>query len=1218
MRRSAALTLAAVLAVAAILTSRPQAAEETLIPAGSSWKYNDTGANLGTAWRTAGYSDTSWPSGFAQLGYGDGDEITTISFGGNTTSRFITYYFRKTFNVANPSTVVGLTLRVLRDDGAVVYLNGVEVWRSNLPTGTISSTTLATTAIGGADESAWHQVAVDPARLVSGANVIAVEVHQQATTSTDVSFDLELRSTTNAPAPSAAVTLLSPADDGLENSTNVTFTADVSATAGLASATLQIGGPPQTAMFAGSAQIQDAQITAESPSTPNGAGLSINVDGQTPHAHGLMKFVGLIGDAAGQVPAGSIVTSATLTVNCTNPGQSMRLYRLTEDWVEDQATWTQRQNGVAWGAAGADGSASHAGVALSGDCGVAGQRQIDLTRFVQDWADGQPNYGIVLTDSGTDGVDFDSSESAGSPALSVVFKQPLVPFQTLPLGGPSATAAFEVTLPAAATYSWNVEVADVTGLKQRAPADFEVTINPAAPDSPVPVSPANGAIDVALSAPLVARVSTPAGGSLSVTASLRKASGEPFTIIVLPDTQHYSEAFPAIFTAQTQWIAAQKAARNIVFVTHEGDIVQNAGIVAEWDRANTSMSVLDGVVPYGMAPGNHDQPSTLYNQYFPYTRYLGLPWYGGHYQSLNDNNYQLFSGGGVDFIAVHLEFCPPSGAVAWAKSIFDQYPGRIGMMTTHGYLNEAAQRTVHGCADTSYLWNNLGAITPNLHFMLSGHVHDESRRTDVANGHPVFQMLADYQDRASGGEGWLRILRFVPADNTVYVQTYSPWLNRYETDSNSEFTLDFTMSDAWATGAAAIVASGANASFVPSGLEPNTKYEWRVTVTNAAGVSRTGPVWTFTTGNGAANQPPVANSDSVNLPEDASLGVTVTASDPEGQPLTYTLVQAPAHGTLTGTLPNPTYTPAANFNGTDSFQFRVSDGDLTSATATVTLIVSPVNDAPTAGSDAYTTPAGMTLNVAAPGVLGNDADVDGTGIQAQLVTAPANGVLSLGANGGFSYAPSAGFTGTDAFTYRASDGTLASPPVTVSINVTGAAPGPIFSAAFTSTADGFVYVDDAFRGTNQPAYASGAYSRNGGFSGGAIRVELGGLDNSAVNNMSGGWRRSFSLAAPGAVSLTFRYRMDQGRDYESDEVSQVLAALNGGLVGGGVNGYIIQVVGNGDKGANIDTGWRIVTVDLGTLAAGSHTITLGGFNNKKNSTSEKTTIIIDDVSVVRR
>ena len=114
---------------------------------------------------------------------------------------------------------------------------------------------------------------------------------------------------------------------------------------------------------------------------------------------------------------------------------------------------------------------------------------------------------------------------------------------------------------------------------------------------------------------------------------LRKAAEPEFTIVVLPDTQYYSESFPAIFTSQTQWIVNNKDSRNIVFVTHEGDIVNHSSVTSEWQAANTSMSLLDNVVPYGMAPGNHDQPTTLYNQFFPYTRYQGLAWYGGHYGS---------------------------------------------------------------------------------------------------------------------------------------------------------------------------------------------------------------------------------------------------------------------------------------------------------------------------------------------------------------------------------------------------------------------------------------------------------------------------------------------------------------------------------------------------------------------------------------------------------
>jgi hypothetical protein len=109
-------------------------------------------------------------------------------------------------------------------------------------------------------------------------------------------------------------------------------------------------------------------------------------------------------------------------INCTNPGNVIRLYRLTQDWVEKQATWNKRKNGSVRGSAGADGADSNAGVALIGDCTATGQRTIDITPFVQEWTNGVLNYGMVLTDTGTDGVDFSSSESGNSPVLTVTHR----------------------------------------------------------------------------------------------------------------------------------------------------------------------------------------------------------------------------------------------------------------------------------------------------------------------------------------------------------------------------------------------------------------------------------------------------------------------------------------------------------------------------------------------------------------------------------------------------------------------------------------------------------------------------------------------------------------------------------------------------------------------------------------------------------------------------
>ncbi len=582
-----------------------------------------------------------------------------------------------------------------------------------------------------------------------------------------------------------------------------------------------------------------------------------------------------------------------------------------------------------------------------------------------------------------------------------------------------------------------MRVTDASGQQGWAPADYELTVDAASPDEPVAVFPLNGASGVSSSPTLQASVSNPLGGVLNVTAAVRPVSAPEFTIIALPDTQHYSESFPAVFTAQTQWIVNNVASRNIVFVTHEGDLVEHNSNATEWQRANTSMSLLDGVVPYGMGPGNHDQPTTLYNQVFPYTRYQGLPWYGGHFENLNDNNYQLFSGGGMDFVIVHLAFCPPAAAVAWADSIFKLYPERIGMMTTHGYLGLGAVRSVHVCGSTQYLWDGLAPGNSNLRFMLSGHVHGEARRTDTINGRTVFQMLADYQDRASGGEGWLRILRFVPAEGKVYVQTYSPWLNQYETDADSEFTLDFDMGGAFTDVGSTSTQSGSIASIPVPGLDLNTQYEWRATVTNAAGKSRVGPTWRFTTGAaGPINQPPVASNQVITAVEDVSAVVSLSATDPEASPLTFTILSGPAHGPLTGAAPSLIYQPAPDFNGADSITFRASDGQANSNVATIAIQVQAQNDPPLAAGDGYSVSGDSVLTVAAPGVLGNDSDVDSATLQAQVAAGPSHGALVLSANGSFVYTPTTGYIGSDSFSYVASDGQSASGIAVVALTIT--------------------------------------------------------------------------------------------------------------------------------------------------------------------------------------
>ena len=202
-----------------------------LIPQGSVWRYLDDGSDQGTAWREIAFADGSWASGPAELGYGDGDETTVVS-GGPAGNRHITTYFRHTFNVVDPSTVFGLDLQVLRDDGAVVYLNGTEVFRINMPGGTIASSTRASGAIGGSAERTFQSTSVSAALLVPGDNVVAVEVHQASPTSSDISFNLVL---STAPPPGAPALVRGPyLQLGTSNSMIVRWRTDVATDSRLA------------------------------------------------------------------------------------------------------------------------------------------------------------------------------------------------------------------------------------------------------------------------------------------------------------------------------------------------------------------------------------------------------------------------------------------------------------------------------------------------------------------------------------------------------------------------------------------------------------------------------------------------------------------------------------------------------------------------------------------------------------------------------------------------------------------------------------------------------------------------------------------------------------------------------------------------------------------------------------------------------------------------
>ena len=182
--------------VAMVTVHRGETPTAQIISTGAVWKYWDTGEDQGTNWRSLAFDDGAWPDGPAELGYGDDDdgwpEATVIRFGTNANDKIPTYYFRRGFVLTDAESFADLQIRLLRDDGAVVYLNGVEVFRSNMPAGAIAFASFATGTIPRADETNFFTTTINPRLLLNGANVVAVEVHQANRTSSDLSFDLAL------------------------------------------------------------------------------------------------------------------------------------------------------------------------------------------------------------------------------------------------------------------------------------------------------------------------------------------------------------------------------------------------------------------------------------------------------------------------------------------------------------------------------------------------------------------------------------------------------------------------------------------------------------------------------------------------------------------------------------------------------------------------------------------------------------------------------------------------------------------------------------------------------------------------------------------------------------------------------------------------------------------------------------------------------------------
>jgi hypothetical protein len=311
-----------------------------------------------------------------------------------------------------------------------------------------------------------------------------------------------------------------------------------------------------------------------------------------------------------------------------------------------------------------------------------------------------------------------------------------------------------------------------------------------------------------------------------VGTGVARAQSSAWTVAVVPDTQKYAERSSLISYAQdqTKWIANNLDDENIVFVTHEGDWVENGDNRTEWQRMNQVWNTIEGKVPYAAGVGNHDyavlgdrsSSTENYRRYFGTSRYQQYRWFGG--SSPNGlSHYQRFRAGGYQFLHLSLEWEAPNSVIDWARGVLDANSDTPTIVTTHAYLWDRPGREGRSSVVQEEDGDgNSGqqifrkVIRPNsqVFMVLNGHFHrakgtDDGEWAQVsknAAGLDVYEMLACYQDYPRGGDGWMRLVQFLPdgganGRDRIRVRTYSPSRNEYQTDSRSQFSFDLDFDD---------------------------------------------------------------------------------------------------------------------------------------------------------------------------------------------------------------------------------------------------------------------------------------------------------------------------------------------------------------------------------------------------------------------------------------
>ncbi len=434
-------------------------------------------------------------------------------------------------------------------------------------------------------------------------------------------------------------------------------------------------------------------------------------------------------------------------------------------------------------------------------------------------------------------------------------------------------------------------------------------------------------------------------------------------------------------------------------------------------------------------------------------------------------------------------------------------------------------------------------------------------------------------------------------------------------DAGGRFTIDTNTGQV-------TVANGALLDF-----ESATSHDITIRTTDSGGLTYTE---TFTINVTDLNEAPTFTITPATGDEDTAIPLSITIGDLEpGATQSVVIGNVPTGATLSagtdnldgtwtltpGELTGLTITPPLHSDA--DFTLTVTgysdDGStvVSSTPENLVVTVDPVADAPnlTVTGTATGTEDG-SQHVTFPSSI---TDIEGNpNFSLTVGNVPTGATLSAGTdNGDGTWTLGAGDLTDLIITPPAGDDTN----FTLSLDATADVSSTPINETFDVGAGAFTYADDTFRSTSAPAYASGNAGAGLGETGGGLQVQLGGIDDVDIFGMSGGWQTTINVTDTSTGTLTFRYNMTQAANYESDEFSQVLVSVDGTLFGSGGNDYVAQITGNGNGGPAQSTGWQTFTVDIGTLAPGNHTITLGGYNNKKTFNDESIDIRFDDVQL---